>query len=68
MYVFLSYHLLLIVSFKFTGNLLRSIYVSLLTRLVPATKQDYHFSTTDNVIDAVSLPDVNSEFVYPAAN
>ena len=55
-------------SFKFTGNLLRPIYVSLLTRLIPATEQDYHFATTDYVVDTVTLPDVDSEFAYPATN
>ena len=55
-------------SFKFTGDLLRPIYVSLLTRLIPATEQVYHFATTDYVVDAVSLPDVDSEFAYPATN
>ena len=55
-------------SFKFTGNLLRPIYVSLLTRLIAATEQDYRFATTDYVVDAVSLPDVDSEFAYPATN
>ena len=55
-------------SLKFTGNLRRSIYVSLLTRLIPVTEQDYRFATTDYVVDAVSLPDVDSEFAYPATN
>ena len=39
-----------------------------MTRLIPATEQDYHFATTDYVVDAVSLPDVDSEFAYPATN
>ena len=55
-------------AFKVTGNLLRSCYVSLLTRLVVATKQDYYSGTADHVVDTVTLPDVDSEFAYPASN
>ena len=39
-----------------------------MTRLVPATEQDYRFATTDYVVDTVTLPDVDSEFGYPATN
>ena len=39
-----------------------------MTRLIPATEQDYRFATTDYVVDTVTLPDVDSEFAYPATN
>ena len=39
-----------------------------MTRLIAATEQDYHFATTNYVVDAVTLPDVDSEFAYPATN
>ena len=54
--------------FEFSSKLLRSCYVSLLTRFIAATEKDHHFATTDHVVDTVSLSYVDSEFAYPATN
>ena len=57
-----------VITLDFTRHLLSASYISLLARFVATAEQNNHSLSSNSVVDAIALTDINAEFADASAD